>query len=112
MTSDPALRRAYLKYSDRYFESKLPFGLTVYWEPASGNLGETFEIETLDDTGGEPELGIRIDPVLRFSGKMWRFTLLHEMCHVKMYPDFLSHGKKFQQEMMRLANLGAFKKLW
>lgn len=111
MTSDPALRRAYLKYNDLHFESQLPFGLTVYWEPASGNLGETFEIETLEDTGGEPDLGIRIDPVLRFSGRMWRFTLLHEMVHVKFYPD-LSHGKKFQQEMTRLALAGAFKKLW
>jgi hypothetical protein len=111
MSSDPALRRAYLKFNDTWFAGKLPPNVVVFWEPANGNLAETFEFETLESTGGEPELGIRIDPTLRFAARLWKFTLLHEMCHVKTY-SYLGHGKKFKKEMLRLANAGAFDNLW
>lgn len=111
MASDPTLRRSYLKFNDEWFESKLPHSVEVFWEPANGNLGETFEFETLEETCGEPVLGIRIDPTLRFAARLWKFTLLHECCHVKLYPHF-GHGKKFDREMLRLANAGAFRNLW
>lgn len=42
---------------------------------------------------------------------MWRMTLLHEMAHMALWPD-RKHGKKFTAEMLRLAQLGAFDKLW
>jgi hypothetical protein len=111
VSSDPALRRQYLKYNDNYFDGKLPFDLLVYWEPSSGQLAQTIELETADAADEIPELAIRIDPTLRFSQAMWKMTLLHEMCHVKLFP-YMSHGAKFQREMLRLAGVGAFKGLW
>jgi hypothetical protein len=111
MESDPSLRRAFLRYNDLYFDGRLPHDLTLYWEPSRGNLAETCELETLEDTGGTPDLVVRLDPTLRFSSRMWHFTLLHELVHVDLYPH-RGHGKRFQKEMLRLANAGAFHKLW
>jgi hypothetical protein len=45
--------------------------------------------------------------------RQWMFTLIHEMVHVKLRNepgDY--HGHKFQREMKRLANCGAFGYLW
>jgi hypothetical protein len=109
MSSDPTLRRQYLKYNDIYFDGKLPFDLLVYWEPSDGQLAQTIELECPEQ--GETELAIRIDPTLRFSKAMWKMTLLHECCHIKLHP-YLGHGQKFQREMLRLARAGAFNRLW
>jgi predicted metal-dependent hydrolase len=42
---------------------------------------------------------------------MAKMTVLHEMVHVKLAP-YLGHGKKFQDEMKRLAEMNAFKGMW
>ena len=35
----------------------------------------------------------------------------HEMSHIKLHP-YRKHGKKFNAEMLRLAEAGAFNDLW
>ena len=68
-----------------------------------------------DDTGV-----IIVNPLLRRM-KMNRYieaTLAHEMVHCLLWrrgerpAAFNGHGKKFQVEMRRLANMGAFDLLW
>jgi Zn-dependent peptidase ImmA (M78 family) len=43
-----------------------------------------------------------------------KLTLLHEMAHIRLNDLHISHehGPRFQQEMLRLAKAGAFRKLW
>jgi predicted SprT family Zn-dependent metalloprotease len=72
------------------------------------------EMAVTDFTTEDGELTmieIRLNPVMRFESKVYKFTLLHEMVHVKLYP-YRFHGKKFDQEMLRLACAGAFNSIW
>ena len=42
-------------------------------------------------------------------------TILHEMAHIKVDLKFgreMGHGKHWQNEMKRLARLGAFRDMW
>jgi len=39
------------------------------------------------------------------------WAVLHEQVHIKLYP-YRKHGKRFNQEMLRLAGAGAFDDLW
>ena len=43
--------------------------------------------------------------------RVGRIYLLHEMVHLKLFP-LEGHGERFEAEMLRLANEGAFKGLW
>lgn len=109
MASDPTLRRWYMRFNDVFFGGELPLDIPVYWEPATGNLGETFEVENTDE-GESPDLAIRLDPCLRFSSMMAKLTLIHEMAHVRIYP-YLGHGKPFDAEIKRLCGFREYRKL-
>lgn len=112
MDSDPQLRRWYLDYNRRWFNGDLPEDtVRVMWEPCGGAVAET------EPVGDEGELIIRINPCLRGVGSKprhsnARFALIHEMVHVKLWGKAAHHGVKFQQEMLSLAQDGAFKNLW
>lgn len=99
-TSNRSLKLAYNKWNAEYFEGKLP-PVQVLWEPVNDGIAE------FDPNGPV----IRLDPSLRFSRSMWSMALLHELCHVKLAPR-VSHGKRFQDEMKRLALMDAFKRWW
>lgn len=43
--------------------------------------------------------------------RVGRIYLLHEMAHLKLFP-LEGHGERFEAEMLRLANEGAFRGLW
>jgi hypothetical protein len=103
MTSNRQLRYWYNKWNAKYFESSLPTDIHLLWEPVNGGIAEF-------DYTNKPWT-IRLDPSMRFSKSMWSMALLHEMCHAKLAPNG-KHGKKFQDEMLRLALAGAFKSLW
>lgn len=100
--SDPSLKRWLNEYNRRYFAGKIPRDVRVYWEPADGNLGDAGQ--------KDGQWTIRIDPCLRFSSRMAKMALLHELCHVA-HPG-CGHGPVFQKAMMRLAKQGAFAALW
>jgi hypothetical protein len=69
-------------------------------------------IWTSEEDGLEHKvLQIHIDPSRHHGNEQIRFTLLHEMAHVKLLP-WRKHGKKFQDEMKRLAGRDAFEELW
>lgn len=109
--SDPQLRRWYLAFNRAWFNSELPDDVTLFWEPAHGCIGECER----DNYGGvfrlsESDIVVRLDPTIRFSETIAKLTLLHEMCHIKL--PRANHGPRFQAEMLRLAQLGALRKLW
>jgi hypothetical protein len=64
----------------------------------------------VDDTSGE-EWSL-IMPVCRdeWQSVAW-FALLHEQVHQRLYP-YQRHGKRFNQEILRLAEVGAFDEIW
>lgn len=47
----------------------------------------------------------------KLPSQIWQGTLIHELAHVSVYPC-VNHGRKFQEEMKRLANRDAFKFIW
>lgn len=103
MVADPVLTRWYKKYNEKFFENRLPHDALVGWNPCEGDFAE---VEKKD---GRFEL--RINPQYNVAPSVWKMSLLHEMAHVSLYP-YKTHGKRFQDEMKRLSELGAFSGLW
>lgn len=111
--SDLKLKRWYLKWNRDYFGGSLPEVTQVFWEPVIAGVAEVQDsivpaVHSRDDAGN---FVIRIDPCLRAFKCLWGMALLHEMAHIEVDP-YPGHGKKFQEVMLRLAQAGAFKRLW
>lgn len=104
MLSDKQLRRWYREYNQRWFSGELPESIDILYAPITGCLGDVIDCPAEDFI-------IRINPQCAFDTRMVRMILLHEMAHVAVWP-YAWHGGKFQDEMQRLAALGAFKGLW
>lgn len=102
--SDPTLKKWYQHYNRKYFGGELPDDVVLFWEQSSEIYGDCNEM-------ADGEMVIRINPAIMGFAPLWQITLLHEMAHLKLWP-YETHGKKFQNEMLRLATLGALKKIW
>ena len=99
----PVLERAFRSYNRKYFSNLLP-------NPPEVELGWG----DIDCMGYQLGDEIVINRKYRQWGSVWRGTLLHEMAHLKLEGEKVrsDHGKEFQNEMLRLAKAGAFKKIW
>jgi hypothetical protein len=98
--SDARLRRWFRFYNDRYFGGQLE--AKVSWKPVESCWAQAF--------GGEaPEIHIGL--ICGVSRGWTKLTLLHEMVHLEMWPD-ITHGKRFQARMKKLAQDGAMRGLW
>lgn len=102
MPNDPKLRRWYLIYRQKYFP-ELPEDTQVYYHTA-----ESPDWGSVTEFGGK--FTIFIDPVCMHVVPFVRQVLLHEMAHVKLWPD-TSHGKRFKNEKARLFAAGAYDNL-
>ena len=110
--SDRRLKRLYRHFNRRYFDGALPDSTEVWWEHVDGACADC----DVDNCGlafdaGSDSFMIRLNPDIGWSERNAKLALLHEMVHVKLYPNF-NHGRRFQNEMIRLAALGAFDRLW
>ena len=110
MRSDRKLRRWYKQYNQKFFDNQLPADAVVSWEDCGpSEIGGT-------DRLADGRFILAVDPILRYLKLtvVARSTLLHEMAHVKLWESSPNHqhGPVFQEEMLRLARLGAFEKLW
>lgn len=104
------LKTIYNTYNRKYFDGQLPSETLVGWNDELGP--KTFGLNiSVADEGNHLLFTISIDPRKHFSSEQYRLTLLHEMCHIKLYP-YMKHGKKFNEEMLRLAVRGALNELW
>lgn len=107
------LKKWFLLYNKQFFEDSLPRNTQVEWADLRGEgcVGMY--------TPGQPPL-IQICHRLRqlSSGSIAKYTLMHEMAHVKSDLRGVGwsrrgwHGEGFENEMLRLAVLGALKGLW
>jgi len=104
-------------YNKRYFGGRLPNCKVTWCSPKKKVLGHFWSKD--QPVPGTKEFVdrfyfIEISRRLKFSSKLWAFTLLHEMVHLKLRDTEgkSDHGHKFQREMKRLMKLGAFNGLW
>ena len=101
MSSAKKLKRAYREYNKKFFGNILPNPPEVKLRWAA-----------ISEMGYQVEDEIVLNRRDRSRNSVWRFTLLHEMVHLSLPPNLADHGRRFQQEMLRLAQIGAFAKLW
>jgi SprT-like family protein len=107
----------YKKYNKLYFDDRLTKDVLVGWntdwpedsDHCATHSGIRF---TEEEDGAEhhSEL-IQLDPKQHIGARDERLSLLHEMCHVALFPNS-THGKKFKNEKRRVAMLGALDDLW
>lgn len=98
-----SLRRYYLHLNRKWFNGELPLDTIITWEPCVKAYGYCEDL-------GNGRFHIRIDTALKGLDEFMLITLLHEMCHVKVWDA--KHGRKWKAEMRRLAAAGAFDDLW
>jgi hypothetical protein len=104
------LRKLYLNYRTRFFDNGIPEDTVVCWSAdIPKHLAGDTDLHT--DVDGHEFFVIRLNPVLREYIHYYKQTLIHEMCHVKLWPD-KRHGRKFDAEMLRVACAGGLNKLW
>lgn len=108
MESHWSLRRYYLHFNRKYFDGQLPLNVQVTWEPNDSSSHACTHRQRWTD--GSWTFHIKMDPALKGVLDFMLILLLHEMVHVKLWDP--KHGKKFQAEMHRLAEMGAFDDLW
>src|SRR6266576_2871566 len=96
------VQKLFERYNRRYFEGRLR-GWTVDEVHCSDlPAGSHGEYGACDNTAREIFIQIRLSPAEK------RKTLLHEMCHAAA-PETGNecHGRVWQKEMLRIAELGA-----
>jgi hypothetical protein len=97
MASHLSLRRIFNFYNRKYFNDEVPHSTTVTWAPLNG------------DNGDYIDGAIHIDTTLQGSPRLAKIIMLHEMIHA--HNPRLTHGKRFQAEIRRLAEAGAYAQL-
>lgn len=107
---DRWLKEYYIKANREFFDGKLP-DAQVGWNDDMEKAAYGITISVQDDDAKHTSHTIHISKLIKPFWEVSRLTLVHEMAHVKLFPD-VRHGKKFQEEMVRLAIRGAFKNLW
>lgn len=95
-----ALKIAYQDFNKRFFSNNLSDTVKVKWLHTNKFCAQV-------DYGKEL---IVISDHFKGWGSVWKMHLLHEMAHLA-HPE-AGHGPVFQQEMRRLARVGAFEGLW
>jgi uncharacterized membrane protein YcjF (UPF0283 family) len=116
MLSERDLLRWYRTYNDRYFRGALPEEVDILWAPVVDGYAE---VDFHRDKHSHSRLHrqeagefvILISPSIAAWTAQWRWALLHEMAHVGLWP-YQRHGPRFQAEMLRLAQAGAFRNIW
>jgi len=111
------LKTNYLIFNRRYFGNKLPLDAKIIWSHKTTKKRAAQLLvwkHKLDDTE------IALNPNMKKLGAECRAlqSLLHEMCHLylrvlgKPVSVYTGHGRLWNQEMKRLARVGAFNTIW
>ena len=98
----------YQIYNEQYFDNRLPKDVIIYWDTSI----EVDELAVTSLNQSADQFVVRFSLNLQFSDALSRMVLLHEMVHIKLWNVARGHGKAFQDEMLSLANRGAFEQLW
>jgi len=103
---DPALLADYHSVNAGYFSSKLP-EVRIRWEPRLAEIGpliaDGFQLD-----GATNGRVILMNPAIRGDAAQVRRVLCHEMVHVAVPDEPVSHGPRFQATLRQLSEKGAF----
>ena len=114
----PSVQALYDSYNAAYFSDRLPpIEVVLTTPPPIGN--EELEGETIHALGGH-WYKIYISPKYNITGDQQAETVLHEMCHVKVWEDAEAsgvsydggHSEIWQNCMKGLAEKDAFHDIW
>jgi hypothetical protein len=107
MLSNHKLRRHYAKFNRLYFGDTLP-PANVYFsvEEIEWEIGAAADALIDGDN-----IRIRINPLYAHDWNTIDIALLHEMAHIKLWPEKVPHGRRFHTEIARLFALGAYRRL-
>jgi hypothetical protein len=96
------LQAWYKDYNHRYFGNSLAPAVVIQWEDMHDRkrMGET-------DCKAYPCI-IKLDPTYNLAFPTAKATLLHELCHVKVYDEKEDHGRRWHACMDGLWESGAF----
>jgi hypothetical protein len=106
--SKKELLKVYSEANKDYFENKLPPISIVFIKHLQQN-GDSLMATTFCNDAG---CTIDIDPDKNPNTRVAVMTLYHETCHVYLWDKQAGHGEKFENCMVRLAELGAFEGYW
>ena len=109
MKPDKRLKSRYDRYNKAYFDGTLPGDTKIILSETIANYGLTIAIEEEDSK--HLFFVVYINPTMHYDGRQMAGTLIHEMAHCKLYP-YMKHGRKFDEEMKRLAMRDAFRGIW
>lgn len=101
------LQFLFVEYNQRFFDNDLP-DMPVRWIKTPRGVAAEFWTNN-------GEMGINIHPLFRKWGllRYVKMLLIHEMAHAKLRNRKIQdHGRVWNNEMLRLANAGAFYGLW
>lgn len=91
------------RYNEKYFGCALPHPV-IRWADLK-HFGHYYQENN--------EHIIELAEWSRTNNTIWRLTLLHELVHLHLRDRRCKlHGRVFNNEMKRLANIGAFNGLW
>jgi hypothetical protein len=102
-TSELQLKRLYNKFNDLYWAGELPNDISLIYEPVAAFA----DCQRLEDG----TFVIRINPAISHYADFVKLTLLHEMCHVKLWDKTTRHGTTFDVEIQRLMSYKSIRKL-
>lgn len=108
---DAVLERWYADYNKRFFDGRLPKDALVGFNPELEENILGLSIHEEDSDTKHQFHHIHVNPLAHSCKQQIQLTLLHEMAHIAIFP-YVKHGKKFNDEMLRLATRGAFNGLW
>lgn len=110
MIPSPEMSALFLHFDKKYFRGRLP-AVPVFWSrhllDQEGLMGWTIP-------AGRGQFVILLNKRMLDNGfeNTSISTLLHEICHVAVYPKGMEHGPAFNACMLRLAKSGAFTGVW
>jgi|SRR5579859_1661437 len=111
LKSNGHLERQYARFNECYFSNELPKDVLVGWDETLHPKFWGLTYAWANEDGSPVMFGIALNPKLKEVKEYKDIVLIHEMSHVKLFPNN-THNKKFQEEMVRLAIAGAFSKVW
>ncbi len=109
-TPSKRLQKLYERFNRLYFDNELPHDTLVGWMdfPKHSPLGRN----DISDGDGILHHTIYISEFLKPFRGVTKETVLHEMCHIKLYPYGKHDRRRFDAEMLRIASAGALHDIW
>lgn len=113
--SNSRLQHWYDKYNKLYFDGELPECQVGWSDQLEGCHLAGQSIQYIDEDSGHEHHVIAISSkIAEIDFAFVQMVLLHECAHIKLIKScgYAKHGKKFEEEMLRLAMRGAMKGIW